>query len=485
MAAANSSSKTNATDNMSPLAGNEGLAGNAGSEMLLQDPLLQPFQQPLQSQYFENSATFTTDPVAHPSSYSSPSTSLMLGLLAYQQSTSVTAACLTGLTSYLSGVDTQELPALIDLATLTPEQGTIITGATAGEKIGNIGSGDVTGRRDPVGLVVEEKIIIGTPNADPLNRTDAGMVYLIRTSQSLSAKVDLANFNVEQATGTKIIGGAAGDHCGKVVSKTTKDYNGDGIPDFAFSAPDADPYNRLSAGTIAIIYGTLFFDVPALNTVIDLKNLSSGIGLLIHGGNAGDYCGSDVELIDDVNGDNRAEVIFGCPSASAGTFRSKNGVTFIVYGTAEAGVSISATELDLSKFDVNTQGMKIVGDNSQDYSGQSVAFGDGDADGKGDVFIYAAGTSVINSKFYMLSSQAVPLKGLYDLSKFNNSQGILVNGGTGGYYADDLITTLRDVNGDAKNDFAAAFPLATANRLTGAGNVLVMYGSSSLPEHSV
>ena len=206
----------------------------------------------------------------------------------------------------------------VSLATLTPEQGFAILGASFGEISGWSvdGAGDVNGD----GF---DDVIIGAPWGS-MGGFYAGQAYVIYGGQDAET-VDLSALSPQQ--GFIIQGDEAFDDAGRSVS-SAGDVNGDGYSDLLIGAPfatsEAGPH-----GEAYIIYGGQ--DLSQDNQ-IDLTTLTEAQGLIIRGDAAFDVAGWAVSAAGDVNGDGFDDVSVGAPSSDDGGVDA--GDVFIIFGGA-------------------------------------------------------------------------------------------------------------------------------------------------------
>ena len=137
-----------------------------------------------------------------------------------------------------SSPDAEDLGALED-------GGFLITGAgfddNAGESVAGVGDVNGDGRPD---------VAVGAIFASGNGRMTAGAAFVVFGKPS-SAMVDLAALG---AGGYRIDGAAAGDIAGKSVAGVG-DVNGDGVPDVAVGAPNADPNGRSESGAAYLVFG--------------------------------------------------------------------------------------------------------------------------------------------------------------------------------------------------------------------------------------
>jgi hypothetical protein len=147
-----------------------------------------------------------------------------------------------------------------------------------------------------------------------------------------------------------------GEKCGRGVA--TGDFNGDGLQDVAMGCP----YNDDGAGDAGSV---IVLQRNASNT-----GFLAGVELDNNFPGAADWCGQDVEMYD-VNGDGRDDIVMGCQMNDDG---QSNTGSLIVFTRNAANSGFNAgVELD-NNFAAVT-----------DYCGLSVAGGDVNGDGLGDV----------------------------------------------------------------------------------------------------
>jgi hypothetical protein len=98
-----------------------------------------------------------------------------------------------------------------------------------------------------------DDILISAPGADPLARPEAGVVYIVLGSATLSGVVDLQEIGTDELQGRVYFGPRAGEAIGSVSS--AGDVNNDGFDDILIGNINASPTGRTNAGEAYLIYG--------------------------------------------------------------------------------------------------------------------------------------------------------------------------------------------------------------------------------------
>jgi hypothetical protein len=223
---------------------------------------------------------------------------------------------------------------MLDLTTLSPNDGFIIQGDTLVDRAGMsvAAAGDVNG--DGYG-----DVIVGAPNgADGgANAGEAYVVFGKSTQSAVFGNIDLTNLSASQ--GFIIQGDAAGDQTGLSVA-AAGDFNGDGFGDLIVGAPTGDN-GGADAGEAYIVFGKASGFGNAVITagvsrqVVDLTTLSFPDGFIVQGDAGGDYTGWSVSAAGDVNNDGFADLIVGAPYTDAGA--TDAGAAYIIFGGSHWG----------------------------------------------------------------------------------------------------------------------------------------------------
>jgi hypothetical protein len=301
-----------------------------------------------------------------------------------------------------------------------------------------------------------------------------GSAYVI-FGKTDPAPIELTDIENGQPLGFAIRGVTSGDGAGFSVS-SAGDVNGDGRGDLVIGAPSASPVDD-AAGTAYVVFGK---PTPAL---VELSALESGAegGFAIHGAGAGFGAGSSVAAAGDVNGDGRADVIVGSPTADPGGA----GAAYVVFGkTTTAPVSL------VSLASATPGGFVINGAELGDAAGTSVSgAGDLDGDGLDDVIVgvqtanpggvNGAGTAYV--VFGKLDTAAVSL---IDLES-GASGGFVINGADEFDNAARAVAGGGDIDGDGRADLVVGATNAAALGFASTGRAYAVFGRADVPAISL
>lgn len=151
------------------------------------------------------------------------------------------------------------LPAMLNLSTVSATQGVVLPGGAAGDNAGSSvsGAGDMNGDG-------KDDFLVGAYQTSAAGRSNAGIAYLIYGGTSLPPNLNLGSIN--SAQGILFRGGLAEDYVGSSLA-SVGDVNGDGRIDLLIGAVRASPLGRSLAGAAYIVYGPTQAKVSSISTL--------------------------------------------------------------------------------------------------------------------------------------------------------------------------------------------------------------------------
>ena len=251
----------------------------------------------------------------------------------------------------------------LDLANLTMDQGSVLTGAHVDSYSGLSvsGAGDVNGD----GF---EDFIIGAPGEDD-HTAPPGKAYIVYGGDSLAAEIDLDALSTN-SSGFSVTAGRPETFLGLSVS-AAGDVDGDGYDDLIVGAPFDHRDNGYLSGVTYVIYGG-----DALSDISDISALSADQGFEVQGAYEYYASGGSVSDAGDINGDGYDDLIIGPYGPNE---------AYVLYGGARGTLG----DVDLANLDA-AQGFVLTGDDAGSPFGVSVSSaGDVNGDGYDDLIIGA------------------------------------------------------------------------------------------------
>ena len=259
-------------------------------------------------------------------------------------------------------------PSTIDLSTESADIS--IYGENSSDFLGHaVASGDVNGDG-------YDDIIIGAPDAGPIEGTYTGGTYVI-LGDSFSSPPYTIDLSTDPADIT-IYGEYGYELSGWAIS--SGNVNGDSYDDIIIGVPYDDPGARINAGKTYVIFGDSFPSPPYF-IILSVQPAD----ITIFGDNDYDYSGKAVAS-GDVNVDGYDDLIIGAYRADPGDPpRTDAGEAYVIFGDIYPSPPYT---IDLHS---ESADITICGDDEEDYSGRAVASGDVNGDGYSDIIIGADG----------------------------------------------------------------------------------------------
>lgn len=327
-------------------------------------------------------------------------------------------------------------PPLVDLSNTSAP--VTFTGAAAWDKTG---SGFACGDFDGDNLVDVALLSEGQ-----LGSSGFAFFHVFWGTSPLPSIVDLASYGGDYSFVRAIT-----KEVGTWARLAAGDYDGDGIDDIALGIPCRDPFANCD-GKVYVIFGS-----PDFPSTLDLGNPSIEVASVLG------IPGSDGTLgimlaTGDINADLKDDLVMAAPNVGPG------GEVYILWGQS---VMPSTIELGGTAPEVT----RLVDPRNAFSSGDGLACGDVNHDGFADVLVGAPGGDEV---MLLLGAAALPATMMLNSPPIKRCLG-----------AGDGIgwrVRLDDYNGDDHADMIMSALYASPLGCEECGEVLVVYGSDSLPD---
>lgn len=238
------------------------------------------------------------------------------------------------------------------------------------------------------------------------------------------------------------------------------DLNGDGLDDFALSAPQVGP--AFQEGRIYVVFGAANLGSGG---TLDFNSLNGANGFVIDGADIAGRAGWSLAAVGDVNADGFDDLLIGVPFGNAAC---------VVYG----GVGVGASGF-LFLGDLNGQnGFRIEGAKGDAIGFTVAAAGDVNDDGVRDILLGSPVSGNDTGIAYVVFGAAgIGSGGFVSVGDLNGTNGLLIPG----LLQDDQfgwrVSDAGDLNADGVADFAVGALEAGTN---GTGAVYVIFGKQNI-----
>ena len=246
------------------------------------------------------------------------------------------------------------------------------------------------------------------------------------------------------------------------------DVNGDGIDDFAISAPENTNFQApRGSGSVHVVFGS----ATGFGATFSTTQLNGQNGFTIEGAADFDRIGRSIDSAGDVNGDGFDDIIIGAAYADVGGLANA-GAAYVVFGTDRG----FAADISLSSLN-GVNGFAVVGVGANEFIGAVVAgAGDLNADGFDDIVLTRGsgdgGSSGPANEILVVYGRSNGFPATIGSNMISGPNGFIVDG-VPGEGAGVSLSAAGDVNNDGVDDLIIGAIAAGTSR---DGGAYVLYG---------
>ncbi len=288
-------------------------------------------------------------------------------------------------------------------------------------------------------LTVRVTDLIGAPGG----LSDTANITVNVSSSAVPSNVS----EIDGTNGFALIGEGAGS---PVV--ILGDVNGDGIDDFAVSAPGNAVGGVEGVGSVFVVFGTSL----AASAEFDLTSLDGTNGFRFDGVDLNEFAGEALNSAGDINNDGFTDVLIGAPNP-LNNVNGSQGRAYIVFGGQQIPPVLSAADLN------GLNGFKVIGEPDFTRLGSAVSSsGDINGDGIDDIglsspladFNGVSQSGRVNVIFgrQSLNANDPVFEPVIDLANFDAMTGMILYGASVDFVG-EIMSPTGDLNGDGFGDF--------------------------------
>jgi hypothetical protein len=265
------------------------------------------------------------------------------------------------------------------------------------------------------------------------------------------------------------------------------DLDGDGWPEFAFSAPFSAVGERSRAGRIFVFS---WRPELAAGGTIDVERFGRDLpGFIVEGADRGYLTGIALAGPGDANGDGIPDILLGATRQDR-TELVEGGLIYLIYGARSPPARLDLAELGARG--VRMHGAPIIGGHGPNGLGYTVAGpGDLDGDGLADLVIGLEGNccdilspSTRGRAYVVRGRPDFPERLDLEAAAAAGDGVLILDEQQSGERAGYVVSPAGDFDQDGLPDFLVGAPRATARSLQFSGRAYLVYGGGHLPRRA-
>ena len=315
-----------------------------------------------------------------------------------------------------------------------------------------------------------DDLLIGAPRARPGGLLEAGSVFVVFGSPSLTPE-SFAAADLDGVTGFRVDGDTEFDQIGDDVS-ALGDINADGFDDIGFCGGG----NGGGGAGCWVLYGRDTSAAGNFAPAVSISDIDASSGFHISGST------NRIAKAGDLNADGVADLLVRGPGLPGDPLQFAGKVYAIFGNPAGFPAVFDALALD------GTGGFRIEGDEEFLYLGDEFgAVGDANGDGIDDMLIGSqfaspngAASPPAGSAFLLFGS-STPASAAFRIADIDGENGARLDGWENGEFAGLSASSAGDLNADGFADIVVGAYLADGNGRQDAGRGYIVFGGDSGP----